>query len=81
MDTLKAALTNVLMLIRIIYSDGVGKIILAVDASLKGWGTILMQLDTLKKRHPSRYESGIWNKAEQNYNAMKREYHRVLKAL
>ncbi len=81
MDTLKATLTNMPVLVRIIYSDGAGEIILAVDTSLKGWGAMLMQLDTLKKRHPSQYESGIWNKAEQNYDATKRECHGVLKAL
>ncbi len=33
---LKAVLTNVLVLVRIIYSDGVEEIILAVDTSLIG---------------------------------------------
>ncbi len=59
MDTLKAALTNMLALVRIIYLDGAGEIILVVDASLKGIGTILIQLDALKRRYSSQYESGI----------------------
>ena len=57
MSPLKTALTSALALVKIIY-DG-GEIILAVDASLKGWGAVLMQLDALGKRHPSRYESGL----------------------
>jgi hypothetical protein len=40
-----------------------------------------MQLDALRRRHLSRYESGLWNKAERNYDATKRECHSVLKAL
>ena len=40
-----------------------------------------MQLDALGRRHLSRYESGLWNKAEQNYDATKRECRGVLKAL
>jgi RNase H-like domain found in reverse transcriptase len=40
-----------------------------------------MQLDALRRRHLSRYESGLWNKAERNYNATKRECRGVLKAL
>src|ERR1700737_1799005 len=81
MDTLKLALTSAPALVKIIYTDGAGAIILAVDASLKGWGAILMQLDVEGRRHPSRYESGLWNKAKQNYDATKRECRGVLKAL
>ena len=33
------------------------------------------------KRHPSRYESGIWSSAEKKYDATKRECRGVLKAL
>ena len=33
------------------------------------------------KRHPSRYESGIWSTAEKKYDAIKRECRGVLKAL
>jgi hypothetical protein len=38
MSSLKTALTNAPALVRIIYTDGAGEIILAVDASLEGWG-------------------------------------------
>src|SRR3981189_2513625 len=79
MSALKTALTSAPALVKIIY-DG-GEIILAVDASLKGWGAVLMQLDALGKQHPSRYESGLWNQAERNYDATKRECRAVLKAL
>jgi hypothetical protein len=34
--TLKHALTNVLALVKILYTDEAGEIVLAVDASLKG---------------------------------------------
>jgi len=40
-----------------------------------------MQLDDSKRRHPTQYESGLWNQAEQNYDATKRECRRVLKAI
>jgi hypothetical protein len=40
-----------------------------------------MQLDAQGKRNPSRYESGLWNQAEKNYDATKRECRGVLKAL
>jgi hypothetical protein len=59
MNTLKTALTSAPALVKIIYGDGAGEIIFAMDASLEGWGAVLMQLDALRKRHPSRYESGL----------------------
>ena len=34
-----------------------------------------------KKRHPARYESGIWSKAESENDALKRETRGLLKAL
>lgn len=33
------------------------------------------------KKHPSRYESGIWSNAERNYDSTKQERRGVLKAL
>ena len=62
------------------YSVGAGLIILGVDSSGKGWGAILMQ-EREGKRHPSRYESGIWSNTEKSYDAAKRECRGVLKAL
>jgi hypothetical protein len=66
MNILKTALTSAPTLVKIIYTDEAGEIILVVDASLKGWGAVLMQLDASRRRHLSRYESGLWNKAERN---------------
>ncbi len=73
MDTLKTSLTTILALVYIIYSNDAGLIILAVDASLNRWGSVLMQEDKNKKRHPAWYESGHWNPAEKGYDATKHE--------
>ena len=81
MDTIKIALTTAPALVKIDYSEGAGEIVLAVDASLTGWGAVLMQADAEGRRHPSRYESGLWNPAEQQYDATKRECRGALKAL
>ena len=80
---LKEALTNPPALISIDYNPGHGLIIVAVDASKRGWGACMMQalVGDPKKRRPSRYESGIWTVAESNYDAGKRECRGVLKAL
>ena len=80
-DTLKMALTQAPALAKIDYLEEGGDIILAVDASKEGWGANLMQIDAEGRRHPSWYESGLWNKAEAAYNATKRECRAVLKAL
>ena len=82
METLKAALTTAPALRSIDYADNAGEIILAVDASLRGWGAVLQQVDSVtKKRHPIRYESGLWNEQESRYDAGKRECRGLLKAL
>jgi hypothetical protein len=80
MRLLQKALTEAPGLISIDYSEGAGKIILTVDASLSGWGAILQQLVN-GVRHPARFESGIWNGAERSYDATKRECRGALKAL
>ena len=82
MEELKEALTTAPALVSIDYSEGAGLIILAFDASLQGWGAVLMQLERdSKRRHPARYESGLWSKAESQYDAGKRECRALLKAL
>jgi hypothetical protein len=81
MYELKLALTEAPALVSISYELGAGLVILAFDASKKGWGAVLMQLDAQKRRHPSRYESGIWSKAESGYDAGKRECRALLKSL
>ena len=81
MDLIKIALASAPALAKIDYSNDAGEIILAVDASLTGWGAFLMQVDAEWNRHPSGYESGFWNPAEQQYDATKRECRGVLKCL
>ena len=81
MDELKLRLTTAPALVRLDVSKGAGSVILAVDASLKGWGMVLMQMDEEGKRHPIRYDSGVWSDAEKNYDATKRECRGVLKVL
>ena len=66
MDLLKLALISSLALVLLDYSKDAGEIILAVDASLEGWGGVLMQL-VKDKKYPSRYESGIWSTEEKKY--------------
>ena len=81
MFNLKMALTNAPALVTIDYGPEGGLIIVAFDGSKKGWGGIIMQLDKNGKRHPARYESGIWTTAESNYDAGKRECRALLKVL
>jgi len=82
METLKLALTTAPALKSIDYTDGAGEIICGVDASGDGWGGVLMQLERNgKRRHPARYESGIWSDVERRYDAGKRECRGVLKML
>ena len=53
MATLKKALTKVLVLVKIDYSNGAEAIILVVDASAEGWGATLGQEDEKGRNHPS----------------------------
>ena len=81
MAALKKALTEAPVLITIDYTNGM-EIVLAVDASLRGWGAVLMQVcPKTGRRKPSRYLSGMWSKAEAAYDAGKRECRAVAKAL
>ena len=81
MDKLKTALTTAPALCKIQYGPEWGEIYVGVDASLDGWGGVMGQFDENKERRVSRYESGIWNKAERRYDATKRECRGVLKCL
>jgi len=56
-------------------------VLIVVDASVLGWGACLMQIKRDGKRHPARYESGVWSDAEKKYDAGRRECRAVLKAL
>ena len=51
-----------------------------MDASGEGWGAILWQIKE-GKRHPIRYESGLWTDREKKYDAGKRECRALLRAL
>ena len=80
METLKTALTTAPALCKIQYGLEWGKIYVGVDASLEGWGGTIGQFYG-RHRKVARYESGLWNKAERNYDATKRECRGVLKYL
>ena len=80
MDSLKQSLTSPPILISLDYTPEGGIIILMTDASLTGWGAVLMQLKD-GHRKPARFESGIWTSAEAKYDATKRECRGVLFAL
>ena len=68
MEKLKMALSSVPALKPLVYmpeDDGfVGRIVLGVDACGLGFGAILQQVDRENRRHPVRYESGLWTPAE-----------------
>jgi RNase H-like domain found in reverse transcriptase len=81
MEALKDAITSAPALVGIDYRPEAGEIIAAFDASKRGWGAVLMQLDEQRRRHPARYESGIWSPSEMNYDAGKLECKAVLKGL
>lgn len=80
MDELISHLTSKPVLISIDYSEGAGEIILMIDASLVGWGAVLMQV-VEGQRKPARFESGTWTAAAQKYDATKRECRAALFAL
>jgi hypothetical protein len=62
------------------HGPGHGEIVLAVDASGKGWGAELSQIVD-GKRCPIRFESGVWTGAESKYDATKLECRAVVYAL
>ena len=85
MERLKAALIAAPALKPIVYtpdSQGfIGQIVLGVDASQLGYGAILQQEDQQGRRHPSRYESGLWTPAEAHFDAGKLDCQGLLRAL
>jgi hypothetical protein len=80
MDRLKTALTTAPILVTLDTGPNAGAIILVTDASILGWGAILMQ-EVDGGRKPIRFESGLWTPAEQNYDATKRECKGMLHAI
>ena len=81
MEHLARLITTAPCLAPLEYGDGTGAIYLMVDASLHGWGAVLEQVGPDGKRHPCRFESGIWSAAEKRYDATKRELRGLLYAL
>ena len=61
---LKKVLCNDPALKTLDVSDGSGQIVVGVDASLEGWGSILQQENKNHDWNPSHYESGLWHKAK-----------------
>ena len=80
MHALKHVLVSPPTLVLIDYAERAGPIVLGVDASLERWDATLMQINN-GKRHPAKYESGIWSPQEKVYDATKQECRGVLKAL
>jgi hypothetical protein len=81
MQLLKNALTTAPALMPLDYSPTAGKVILAVDSSVTGFGGVLMQLNENNKRRPCRYESGLWTPAERKYDIVKLECRSLLHML
>ncbi|RCI12114.1 hypothetical protein L249_0751 [Ophiocordyceps polyrhachis-furcata BCC 54312] len=80
MADLKAPLLDPQFLVPLDLGPNHGEIILMCDASATGWGAVLFQeIDNV--RRTVRFESGIWNPAEANYVATKRECKAVLCAM
>ena len=67
----KLTLTTASTLKVLDYSLTTEEIILAIDASLREWKTILMQIFQ-KRQHSCRYESELWNEVERNYDVEKK---------
>jgi len=81
MAIMKEALCNAPELKTLDIGNGVGQLVVGVDASLEGWGAILHQEYENMNRHPCRHESGVWNKANKRYDARKHECCGLIKAL
>ena len=81
MDELKIALTTAPALLPIDYGPDAGEIIVMVDACGTGFGFVLSQVKSDGKRHPVRYDSGLWTASERKYDAVKLECRALLHAL
>lgn len=81
MNALKQALTTAPALAPIEYGPFAGLIIVAVDASGTGYGFVLMQIKLDDRRHPIRFDSGLWSESERKYDAGKLECRGLLHAL
>ena len=85
MEKLKMALSLAPALKPLVYTSEdngfVGKIVLGVNMCGLGFGAILQQEDRESRRHPVRYESGLWTPAETRYDVVKLECRGLLCAL
>src|SRR5205085_12588590 len=85
MRKLKEALISAPALKPLVYTpeeDGfIGGIVLGVDTCGLGFGAILQQEDRERRRHPVRYERGLWTPAEARYDAVKLECRGLMRAL
>lgn len=52
-----------------------------VDASIEGWGGVIVQEDKQGVRRPAQFCSGVWTEAERRYDATKRECRGLVLAL
>ena len=83
MESVKETLNSPPALKQIDYSPGAGEVILGVDASIDGYGGNLNQLsrDNKRVRHIIRFVSGVWSKAERNYDAVKLELRALIQSV
>ena len=85
MEKLKTALSSAPALKPLVYTpedDGfVERIVLGVDACGLGFGAILQQEDRESRRHPVRYESGLWMPPKTRYDVVNPECQGLLRAL
>ena len=82
MNILKLTLMTALILKFLNYFFLADEIISTVNFTLKRWSVILSQVNfEIDKRHFLRYENELWIESKSRYNAIKREYRELLKAL
>ncbi|KAJ5747177.1 uncharacterized protein N7511_000772 [Penicillium nucicola] len=79
-DRVKTELSTTPTILPIDYTSDPLTVIVAVDASGKGWGAVLMQ-ERNGVRKPARYESGTWSESQLSYDSGKLECRAVLMAL
>ncbi|KAK4701455.1 hypothetical protein P7C70_g4776, partial [Phenoliferia sp. Uapishka_3] len=80
-EQLKQIVGKDLLLAKIEYGAGAGKIILAVDSSQVAAGGVIFQEDSQGKRRPARYESLTFTETESRYSQPKLELAGVAKML
>ncbi|KAK4706028.1 hypothetical protein P7C70_g168, partial [Phenoliferia sp. Uapishka_3] len=78
---LKTIVGKDILLTKIKYGPGAGKIILAVDSSQTAAGGVIFQEDENGKRRPARYESLTFTETESRYSQPKLELAGVAKVL